>query len=90
VKNRINNIWDDPRLPVEMREKIQRRAAVYASAGCIMIQNPVVKVTVREYDIQHPDKPGMYHHNVALFVGHIQVICLESKRLDNPQGRIRR
>lgn len=83
MKNRINRYWDQPHIPIEVREQINRRDAVNTAAAMVLLKHsPRVTVTFRTYDNPHPIEPSRFYRNTALFVGGIQVICLESIRME--------
>lgn len=81
MKNRITNAWDSPHLPEEVKRMVHNRTVINASAARAILPMQDVMVTIREYDNPHPDGSVVYR-NVALFVGPIQVICLDSTKLN--------
>lgn len=78
MKNRVHNAWDDPRLPVEV--KIIGKARVMAAVR-LLRDDPSARVFIEEYVHDHPQLgAGVSFRNIGLFVGPLQVVCIQSKR----------
>lgn len=81
MNNRINNVWDDMRIPSEVRDLVRNRETKLARAGAILIRTDI-RVAMRLYDNPHPDGSISYR-NWGLFVGPVQVMCLETTKVNN-------
>lgn len=73
MKNRINNAWDDRRLPIEVRAVLEARATKLARAAVLLIKHTDVHVSVCPVTV---DIHGHRITNFCLFVGGLLVTTL--------------
>lgn len=74
--SRVNNIWDDPRLPVETQEALRLAAIKTSAAGMLLMKHTDVSVTIRTIPTRIV---GRVVINTCLFVGGILVCPLSSE-----------
>lgn len=70
MKNRIHSPYDDPRLPVEVRDALRKRAATVSRAAYTLIKHTRTPVVLAEVPVK---VGGRTFNNLCLFVGGMMV-----------------
>lgn len=82
MKNRINNLWDNPSLPEDLRKVIEIRERKSAEAAVdILLYCPNTPVHLSAFETPCKIVPGLAYNNVGLFVGNVLATYLVSERI---------